>query len=51
MAEKTETLRSLQGLRISLEQQLKELTTAKVRVWHAHLSADPPQPPLSKKSL
>ncbi|XP_063342524.1 rab GTPase-binding effector protein 1 isoform X2 [Pelmatolapia mariae] len=29
LAEKTETLRSLQGLRISLEQQLKELTTAK----------------------
>uniref|UniRef100_A0A669B9Y7 Rab GTPase-binding effector protein 1 n=1 Tax=Oreochromis niloticus TaxID=8128 RepID=A0A669B9Y7_ORENI len=32
LAEKTETLRSLQGLRISLEHQLKELTTAKVRV-------------------
>uniref|UniRef100_A0A669C8S3 Rabaptin, RAB GTPase binding effector protein 1 n=1 Tax=Oreochromis niloticus TaxID=8128 RepID=A0A669C8S3_ORENI len=29
LAEKTETLRSLQGLRISLEHQLKELTTAK----------------------
>uniref|UniRef100_A0AAX7UNK4 Rab GTPase-binding effector protein 1 n=1 Tax=Astatotilapia calliptera TaxID=8154 RepID=A0AAX7UNK4_ASTCA len=28
LAEKTETLRSLQGLRISLEQQLKELTTS-----------------------
>ncbi|XP_044077352.1 rab GTPase-binding effector protein 1 isoform X2 [Siniperca chuatsi] len=29
LAEKTETLESIQGLRISLEQQLKELTTAK----------------------
>ncbi|KAM9333453.1 rab GTPase-binding effector protein 1 [Pholidichthys leucotaenia] len=29
LAEKTETLESLQGLRISLEQQLKELATAK----------------------
>uniref|UniRef100_A0A8P4GBX3 Rab GTPase-binding effector protein 1 n=1 Tax=Dicentrarchus labrax TaxID=13489 RepID=A0A8P4GBX3_DICLA len=31
LAEKTETLESLQGLRITLEHQLKELTTAKVR--------------------
>uniref|UniRef100_A0AAQ5XED6 Rab GTPase-binding effector protein 1 n=1 Tax=Amphiprion ocellaris TaxID=80972 RepID=A0AAQ5XED6_AMPOC len=29
IAEKTDTLESIQGLRISLEQQLKELTTAK----------------------
>uniref|UniRef100_A0A4W6D6R7 Rab GTPase-binding effector protein 1 n=1 Tax=Lates calcarifer TaxID=8187 RepID=A0A4W6D6R7_LATCA len=29
LAEKTETLESVQGLKISLEQQLKELTTAK----------------------
>ncbi|XP_008280681.1 rab GTPase-binding effector protein 1 isoform X2 [Stegastes partitus] len=29
LVEKTETLESIQGLRISLEQQLKELTTAK----------------------
>uniref|UniRef100_A0AAQ6AIB0 Rab GTPase-binding effector protein 1 n=1 Tax=Amphiprion ocellaris TaxID=80972 RepID=A0AAQ6AIB0_AMPOC len=32
IAEKTDTLESIQGLRISLEQQLKELTTAKVCV-------------------
>uniref|UniRef100_A0AAQ5WYK2 Rab GTPase-binding effector protein 1 n=1 Tax=Amphiprion ocellaris TaxID=80972 RepID=A0AAQ5WYK2_AMPOC len=32
LAEKTDTLESIQGLRISLEQQLKELTTAKVCV-------------------
>jgi len=34
--EKTETLESIQGMRISLEQQLKELTTTKVSVWHTY---------------
>ncbi len=37
LAEKTETLESIQGLRISLEQQLKELATTKVSLRHIYL--------------